>query len=60
MGQKDILLKNYFTPDIFADAINAIVYDGKQVVLKLLYNRGYDWLNRVKFNQFEKNVLFRP
>ena len=32
MGQKDILLKNYFTPDIFADAINAIVYDGKQVV----------------------------
>ena len=32
MEQKDILLKNYFTPDIFADAINAIVYDGKQVV----------------------------
>ena len=32
MGQKDILLKDYFTPDIFADAINAILYDGKSVV----------------------------
>ena len=32
VGQKDILLKDYFTPDIFADAINAIVYDGKSVV----------------------------
>ena len=32
VGQKDILLKDYFTPDIFADAINAIVYDGKNVV----------------------------
>ena len=32
VGQKDILLKNYFTPDIFADAINAILYDGKSVV----------------------------
>jgi len=30
--QKDILLKDYFTPDIFADAINAILYDGKSVV----------------------------
>ena len=30
IGQKDILLKNYFTPDIFADAINAILYDGKE------------------------------
>ena len=29
---KDILLKDYFTPDIFADAINAILYDGKSVV----------------------------
>lgn len=27
IGQKDILLKNYFTPDIFADAINEILYD---------------------------------
>ena len=32
VGQKDILLKDYFTPDIFADAINAILYDGKSVV----------------------------
>ena len=32
VGQKDILLKDYFTPDIFADAINAIVYDGKSVI----------------------------
>ena len=32
MGHKDILLKDYFTPDIFADAINAILYDGKSVV----------------------------
>ena len=31
IGQKDILLKNYFTPDIFADAINAILYDGKKI-----------------------------
>ena len=30
VGQKDIL--DYFTPDIFADAINAILYDGKSVV----------------------------
>ena len=30
---KDILLKDYFTPDIFADAINAILYDGKSVVI---------------------------
>ena len=29
---KDILLKDYFTPDIFADTINAILYDGKSVV----------------------------
>jgi hypothetical protein len=29
---KDILLKDYFTPDVFADAINAILYDGKSVV----------------------------
>ena len=29
---KDILLKDYFTPDIFADAINAILYDGKSVI----------------------------
>ena len=27
VGQKDILLKDYFTPDIFADAINEILYD---------------------------------
>ena len=33
VGQKDILLKDYFTPDIFADAINAILYDGKSVVI---------------------------
>ena len=26
MGKKDILLKDYFTPDIFSDAINAIVF----------------------------------
>lgn len=32
VGHKDILLKDYFTPDIFADAINAILYDGKSVV----------------------------
>ena len=32
VGQEDILLKDYFTPDIFADAINAILYDGKSVV----------------------------
>ena len=32
VGQKDILLKDYFTPDIFADAINAILYDGKSVI----------------------------
>ena len=32
VGQKDILLKDYFTPDVFADAINAILYDGKSVV----------------------------
>ena len=32
VGRKDILLKDYFTPDIFADAINAILYDGKSVV----------------------------
>ena len=32
MGKKDILLKDYFTPEIFADAINAIVFDGKPVV----------------------------
>ena len=32
VGQKDILLKDYFTPDIFADAINALLYDGKSVV----------------------------
>ena len=32
VGQKDILLKDYFTPDIFADTINAILYDGKSVV----------------------------
>ena len=32
VGQKDILLKDYFTPGIFADAINAILYDGKSVV----------------------------
>ena len=32
VGQKDILLKDYFTPDIFADAINTILYDGKSVV----------------------------
>ena len=31
-GKKDILLKDYFTPEIFADAINAIVFDGKPVV----------------------------
>ena len=29
---KDILLKDYFTPDIFADTINAILYDEKSVV----------------------------
>lgn len=33
MGKKDILLKDYFTPDIFSDAINAIVFDGKLVVM---------------------------
>ena len=32
MGKKDILLKDYFTPDIFSDAINTIVFDGKIVV----------------------------
>ena len=32
VGQEDILLKDYFTPDIFADEINAILYDGKSVV----------------------------
>ena len=43
MGKKDILLKDYFTPERFADAINAIVFKGKKIRIliepsdKLLY-----------------------
>ena len=32
MGKKDILLKEYFTPERFADAFNAIVFNGQKVV----------------------------
>ena len=32
MGKKDILLKEYFTPERFADAFNAVVFNGQKVV----------------------------
>ena len=32
MGKKDILLKDYFTPERFADAFNAIIFNGQKVV----------------------------
>lgn len=32
MGKKDILLKDYFTPERFSDAINAIIFKGERVL----------------------------
>ena len=32
MGTKDIMLKNYFTPERFADMFNAIVFNGRRIV----------------------------
>ena len=32
MGTKDIMLKNYFTPERFADMFNAIVFNGRRTV----------------------------
>ena len=32
MGTKDIMLKNYFTPERFADMFNAIVFNGRRMV----------------------------
>ena len=32
MGTKDIMLKNYFTPERFADMFNAIVFNGIRTV----------------------------
>ena len=32
MGEKDVALKNYFTPERFADMFNAIVFNGRRTV----------------------------
>ena len=32
MGTKDIMLKNYFTPERFADMFNAIAFNGRRIV----------------------------
>ena len=32
MGEKDVMLKNYFTPERFADMFNAVVFRGRRVV----------------------------
>ena len=32
MGKKDILLKEYFTPERFADAFNAVFFNGQKIV----------------------------
>jgi hypothetical protein len=61
MGKKDILLKDYFTPERFADAFNAIVFNGQKVVdpAKIAFGEKETCIVENKENETLADVRFR-
>ena len=61
MGKKDILLKEYFTPERFADAFNAIVFNGQKVVdpAKIAFGEKETCIVENKENKTLADVRFR-
>ena len=61
MGKKDILLKEYFTPERFADAFNAIVFNGQKVVDPTMVLRVMEYDVREYLRQMkEGNAKLKP
>ncbi len=61
MGKKDILLKEYFTPERFADAFNAIVFNGQKVVdpAKIAFGEKETCIVESQKNETLADVRFR-
>ena len=61
MGKKDILLKEYFIPERFADAFNAIVFNGQKVVdpAKIAFGEKETCIVGSKYGESLADVRFR-